>query len=88
MFAFDPTGVLDVRPGGAPWTYDALKQSVTAQLSAAGSASMPRSPYPRDAEVWRRAARAAARSLGRTIRTTVEDDRVRAHLCDEAIGAA
>lgn len=82
---FDVGGTLGPPPGAlegatTQWTYDQVKQSIAEQLRTTGRASMPRTHYPPDAVIWRRAARAAARDLGRTVRTSVTDDLVQAVL--------
>jgi hypothetical protein len=63
-------------------TYDDMKSSIGATLDERGHVSRPAPPCPRELEAWRRAARAAARTRGRTVRTVVLEDTLHAWLTD------
>ncbi len=63
-------------------SYDELKSAIGAALDARGHVSRPLPACPRELEAWRRAARAAARTRSRTVRTVALDDTLHAWLTD------
>lgn len=63
-------------------TYDELKSTIGAALGERGHVSRPTPQCPLELEAWRRAARAAARTMGRTVRTVAVGDTLHAWLTD------
>lgn len=59
-----------------------LLEQITAELTATGGARAPLESLPVDVDEWRKIARAAARSLGRPVRTLCTEDAVEAYLSD------
>lgn len=63
-------------------SYDEMKSAIGDELDARGHVSRPLPACPLELEAWRRAARAAARSRGRSVRTVVDDGTLHAWLTD------
>lgn len=63
-------------------TYDEMKATIGAALGEHGHVSRPTPQCPLELEAWRRAARAAARTMGRTVRTVAVGDTLHAWLTD------